>query len=92
MDKKLKAKWVKALMSGEFQQTTGVLNDQHGHCCLGVLHRVVTGRDPHRYWDGDKPAVVRRLELEMGGLEALTSVNDAGVPFEMIAGLIDETL
>jgi hypothetical protein len=29
-------KWVKALRSGEYNQTTGVLADQDGYCCLGV--------------------------------------------------------
>lgn len=42
----VKAKWVAALTSGEYQQTTGVLqqgeydpgtNRNKGHCCLGVL-------------------------------------------------------
>jgi hypothetical protein len=29
--------WVKALRSGEYEQTTGVLKDKAGYCCLGVL-------------------------------------------------------
>ena len=30
-------KWVKALRSGEYAQTTGTLVDRDGFCCLGVL-------------------------------------------------------
>lgn len=30
-------KWVEALESGEYEQTTGALQDNHGFCCLGVL-------------------------------------------------------
>ncbi len=29
-------KWVKALRSGEYQQTTGALKNSVGFCCLGV--------------------------------------------------------
>lgn len=50
MDKKVKKKWVKALRSGEYEQTQGQLHknednylapkgylDPKGFCCLGVL-------------------------------------------------------
>jgi hypothetical protein len=37
MDPELKAKWVAALRSGEYQQTTGQLRKRDGYCCLGVL-------------------------------------------------------
>lgn len=37
MNKALKKKWLKALRSGDYEQTTGRLKDQAGHCCLGVL-------------------------------------------------------
>jgi hypothetical protein len=90
MDKKLKSKWVKALLSGEFEQTTGCLRDSKGYCCLGVLHKVATGSDPYTLWDGDRPKCVEKIghDAEL----ALAAVNDDGVPFEMIAGLIDEAL
>lgn len=29
-------KWVEALRSGRFKQTTGALGDAYGNCCLGV--------------------------------------------------------
>lgn len=37
MKGKIKDIWVKALNSGEYKQTTGLLKDDVGHCCLGVL-------------------------------------------------------
>lgn len=37
MDKKLKARWVKALRSGRYSQTREMLKDGNGYCCLGVL-------------------------------------------------------
>jgi hypothetical protein len=40
MDPKLKADWVAALRSGDFQQTRGNLESDGGFCCLGVLCKV----------------------------------------------------
>lgn len=43
MDPELKARWVAALRSGDYEQTTGALREQlrnkncDGFCCLGVL-------------------------------------------------------
>lgn len=37
MKKKIMKKWVKALRSGDYKQTTGCLKDDTGYCCLGVL-------------------------------------------------------
>ena len=41
MNQEIKAKWVAALRSGDYKQTTGELRsgdeDSHGYCCLGVL-------------------------------------------------------
>lgn len=44
MPKKLKARWIKALRSGEYGQTKGTLTDGKGNfCCLGVLQHVHSG-------------------------------------------------
>lgn len=50
MDKKIKAKWLEALFSGEFKQTRGRLKNERsgGMCCLGVLCNVVNPEG----WDG----------------------------------------
>jgi len=41
----IKAKWVKALRSERYKQTTSVLQDAEGkNCCLGVLIRVQGGK------------------------------------------------
>ncbi len=37
MDKIVKEKWLAALRSGHYKQTTGCLRDNKGFCCLGVL-------------------------------------------------------
>ncbi len=37
MNKDIAKKWVEALRSGEYSQTRGILADDRGFCCLGVL-------------------------------------------------------
>ena len=37
MNQQIKEQWVAALRSGDYQQTKGVLRDDTGFCCLGVL-------------------------------------------------------
>lgn len=66
MDVELKAKWVKALRSGDLEQTTGRLAHKHGYndesfafCCLGVLCEVAeinfteSSMSKHYRLDGD---------------------------------------
>lgn len=45
MNAELKSKWIAALRSGEFEQTTGILQARDGDnklsfCCLGVLCKI----------------------------------------------------
>lgn len=97
MDKKLKAKWVRALRSGRYVQGRSYLYLQYSHCCLGVLGRV------HGLSDDDLRGCTMPSEMtpesrnkfpKLGGkvLGELATLNDTGVPFEMIAGLIDSAL
>lgn len=51
MDKKLKARWVKALRSGKYRQCRSYLTDAGGYCCLGVLQKIVTRKNPPARWD-----------------------------------------
>ena len=37
MNKRTKAKWLKALRSGNYKQTGNELHTPDGYCCLGVL-------------------------------------------------------
>jgi len=53
MNKKIKAKWIAALTSGDYKQAKGKLQTPDGYCCLGVLcdlHSKATGTE----WDMDK--------------------------------------
>lgn len=37
MNSQIKQKWIDALKSGEYQQTSEFLRTEQGYCCLGVL-------------------------------------------------------
>lgn len=37
MNQQIKARWVEALRSGKYGQTSSYLSDSQGFCCLGVL-------------------------------------------------------
>jgi len=37
MNSQIKERWVRALRSGEYEQTTRCLHNDKGFCCLGVL-------------------------------------------------------
>lgn len=37
MNADVKAQWLAALRSGEYEQTDGYLHNDNGYCCLGVL-------------------------------------------------------
>lgn len=53
MDADLKAKWVKALRSGEYRQAQQILRANNGSkqmCCLGVLCNLV---DPTKWIEGE---------------------------------------
>ena len=47
MDKKIKAKWIKALRSGKYKQGKQYLKSRGRYCCLGVLCEVL-GMKPTR--------------------------------------------
>ncbi|HET8686480.1 MAG TPA: hypothetical protein VFM18_07425, partial [Methanosarcina sp.] len=49
-------KWVAALRSGEYEQTTDYLNAGSGFCCLGVEQNVNTG-DVERFENGASRAL-----------------------------------
>lgn len=37
MNKEIKERWIAALRSGEYSQSSGYLSTDEGYCCLGVL-------------------------------------------------------
>lgn len=55
MKQEIKTKWIKALRSGKYKQTTGTLKDEVGFCCLGVLCDIYRKehKDLNLKWDYD---------------------------------------
>lgn len=103
MDKELKTKWVAALRSGNYEQTTGTLKVEHdggegyplSYCCLGVL-LCVTGT-PHARMLGPRGHDPHYRFIEsLIGREArydLQSMNDQGCrSFAHLADYIESAL
>jgi len=40
LPKEFKKKWIDALNSGDFKQSSGSLKDKYGYCCLGVACKI----------------------------------------------------
>jgi len=57
-DKKQFEQWLTALRSGEYNQSTGALQDSHGYCCLGVACKVTV----------DDELLLKRNGMLMGGM------------------------
>lgn len=97
MNQKLKAKWIKKLRSGEFIQGKDCLfrESNNSFCCLGVARTILTDKKGSR--NGFDEFLNMSQANELGGItykvqEGLAEMNDAGVPFEIIAGFINEVL
>jgi hypothetical protein len=61
--------WVEALRSGEFAQTTGVLRDENGYCCLGVACEIAVQHGVIEPPQGHK-AVAGRIFYNFDGSDA----------------------
>ena len=98
--KSIKDKWVKALRSGEFNQTDGTLRRDHGdgsvgYCCLGVLREVVDPNDQRS--KDNEGGLLNSVQLGTYGLDRraqskLADMNDAGSSFDEIADYIEKRL
>jgi len=88
MDKKLKAKWVKALMSGKYEQCKGALRFDGAFCCLGVLDEITNGK----YLVNNGSVLNQGCGLRKSTQQELPEFNDEGIPFPVIAGFIQENL
>lgn len=95
----IKQKWVEALRSGHYDQTSQTLYDreQHAYCCLGVL-RSVCRKDGIRLPKGDDEYLKEEPCLKHTGLsfaeqEKLWRMNDDdGLTFGEIATYIEQNI
>lgn len=102
MKPELKAKWLEALRSGKYSQTTKVLQDSTGFCCLGVLCDVANP-DAWQDFEWEYGDIVSDTELPQpfaadvglthGQEAALVKLNDEDqAPFSSIADYIEKQL
>lgn len=47
----IKTKWINALRSGKYKQTTDCLRDDTGYCCLGVLTDIYISEQENASWN-----------------------------------------
>ena len=103
--KRNRAKWVKALRSGEYRQAKSVLTDGRGFCCLGVACEISglghwDGEFEWEYHAGDTqetaflPFEVKEwlgLRTDAGDFAggSLAQINDYGKKFTTIAKIIE---
>ena len=99
MDKKLKARWVKALRSGRYKQGDGTLKADGRYCCLGVLRQIADPKDRgfRRARASDDNALLSNKQLRRFGLtnkrqNELAEMNDGGQKFPAIADYIEKHL
>lgn len=79
--------WLQALESGYYQQGQGKLCDNERYCCLGVAMRVndiPIARSQRFPWTSQ----IIQLGLKENGARHLAALNDRGVTFKSIAGVI----
>ncbi len=101
MDAVLRAEWLKALRSGEYEQGRFMLRTSTNQfCCLGVLCDVANkigkvvgswGQDNHSqtHFNGISQYAPEQL-LDIDTQRELGKANDDGLDFEQIAGIIEE--
>jgi hypothetical protein len=94
MDAELKAKWVKALRSGGFEQCREELHDGFGYCCIGVGYQTL-GEDSEEILEEDDPTSIaaKALGLSEDIEKKLVIMNDdEQLSFKEIADYIEQNL
>ncbi len=77
IDKKVKRKWVAALRSRKYRQTTEFLKDGKGYCCLGVLQSLYPNLEQYADVEILEPASTAKFcGLSESAQDFLTMLND----------------
>ncbi len=87
MNPEVKAKWLEALRSDRYQQTHGVLKNDNGYCCLGVLCDVVKEQvemDWHRDPEDGKIYFGKDAVSGIAGYPPIPVTQLAGVTDKMV--------
>jgi len=93
MNKRMKTKWIKALRSGRYKQGRGRLKTEKGsYCCLGVLNKVCKLGAYENFGSLDLDQL-KKVGITPDEQSELIMFNVADrMPFELIAGYIQENL
>lgn len=95
--------WIKALRSGEYEQTVVRLQNSNGYCCLGVACRLfiaapnlgdngyLDGNIPNKAMQPDVPSWLENINNDFKERtdQSLTGLNDNGVSFNEIADQLE---
>ena len=106
MKPEIKAQWLSALRSGDYQQGQGYLRQGDQYCCLGVLcdlYGKAVGPEWDEYDSGGVCAmhcvdttlpiqVQKWADLMSPNPLDLAAMNDSGSAFEELANIIEEGL
>lgn len=96
MNKRLKARFIKNLLSGKFPQTRASLKDRAGYCCLGVLRHTMNPKDRHsfdRLGTELAPCQLRRAGIRYYQHTEMIHFNDIKLwTFKQIAGWVKTNL
>lgn len=91
-------KWIAALRSGKYKQTTGVLRNDNGYCCLGVLCNIVDNSKWYKSVDSGAYFFDGQFEVLPGSIKDETGIKNNtgtflvyGVPISL-SSLNDEGL
>lgn len=95
-------KWVKALRSGEYEQSTGSLVNTGGFCCLGVLCEIAKNEGIVQFYEYENRVDLPYDVMEWSGIgdsdggrkgrrKALATLNDFhAYSFKKIANVIEK--
>lgn len=95
MDKEWKEKWIEALRSGKYNQTTGALSDDDGYCCLGILCLIQKQNFQEDFGTMETDNLSCKgydCGLPYEEAQKLAQMNDDGKTFDHIAGYIQAML
>lgn len=92
MDAQLKAKWIEALRSGEYEQGKHLFEADGAFCCLGVLCKVMGIPTVDNNGAGSWSAVEDVLPDRYKTASALATMNDSHTSFSEIADYIEKNL
>lgn len=65
MNQTIKQRWVEALRSGQYTQTTGCLKGENGHCCLGVLSELYSQDNPAAKFVPKQDGMMYNFEVDV---------------------------